>query len=31
MSAEPFVWHELVTSDQEKSGWFFKKLLGWET
>jgi len=25
----PFIWHELVTSDQKKSGTFFGKLLGW--
>lgn len=25
----PFVWHELVTPDQEKSGDFFCNLLGW--
>lgn len=28
--SSPFVWHELVTSDQKKSGAFFCKLLGWE-
>ena len=26
----PFIWHELVTSDQEISGAFFSQLLGWE-
>ena len=26
----PFIWHELVTPDQETSGAFFSKLLGWE-
>ena len=25
----PFVWHELVTPDREKSGDFFCNLLGW--
>jgi len=25
----PFIWHELVTSDQNKSGIFFTELLGW--
>jgi len=25
----PFIWQELVTSDQEISGTFFSKLLGW--
>ena len=25
----PFIWQELVTSDQETSGSFFCKLLGW--
>lgn len=25
----PFIWHELVTSDQNKSGAFFTELLGW--
>lgn len=25
----PFIWQELVTSDQEASGAFFSKLLGW--
>ena len=25
----PFIWHELVTPDQNKSGAFFSKLLGW--
>ncbi len=25
----PFVWHELVTSDQKSSGAFFTRLLGW--
>jgi len=25
----PFVWHELVTPDQKKSGAFFSELLGW--
>ncbi|MCF7708430.1 MAG: VOC family protein [Verrucomicrobia bacterium] len=25
-----FVWHELVTSNQEKSGEFFCRLLGWQ-
>ena len=25
----PFIWHELVTSDQNKSGTFFTELLGW--
>lgn len=27
----PFIWHELVTSDQNKSGAFFTELLGWTT
>lgn len=27
----PFIWHELVTSDQKKSGEFFCELLGWKT
>jgi len=26
----PFIWHELVTPDQKKSGAFFSKLLGWD-
>ncbi len=26
----PFIWQELVTSDQETSGTFFSKLFGWE-
>ena len=25
----PFIWHELVTTDQKKSGQFFSDLLGW--
>jgi len=25
----PFIWHELVTSDQRKSGAFYSELLGW--
>lgn len=25
----PFIWHELVTSDQTRSGAFFSQLLGW--
>ncbi len=25
----PFIWHELVTPDQERSGSFFSKLFGW--
>ena len=25
----PFIWHELVTPDQETSGTFFNKLFGW--
>ena len=25
----PFIWHELVTLDQKKSGAFFSELLGW--
>jgi predicted enzyme related to lactoylglutathione lyase len=25
----PFIWHELVTSDQENSGEFFSQLFGW--
>lgn len=25
----PFIWHELVTPDQKKSGDFFSELLGW--
>lgn len=25
----PFIWHELVTSDQQSSGTFFGQLLGW--
>ena len=27
----PFLWQELVTPDQQASGEFFGKLLGWET
>jgi len=27
----PFVWHELVTPDQKRSGTFFSELLGWST
>ena len=27
----PFIWHELVTSDQNKSGKFFTELFGWTT
>ena len=27
----PFIWHELVTADQQKSGRFFCELLGWQT
>lgn len=26
----PFIWQELVTPNQKKSGAFFSKLLGWE-
>jgi len=26
----PFIWQELVTSDQEASGTFFSKLFGWK-
>ena len=26
----PFIWHELVTTDQQKSGAFFRELLGWQ-
>ncbi len=25
----PFIWHELVTTDQKKSGHFFSELFGW--
>lgn len=25
----PFIWHELVTPDQKRSGAFFSELLGW--
>ena len=25
----PFIWHELVTDDQQTSGEFFSRLLGW--
>lgn len=25
----PFIWHELVTPDQKKSGTFFTQLFGW--
>lgn len=25
----PFIWHELVTPDQKKSGAFFSQLFGW--
>ncbi len=25
----PFIWHELVTSDQKRSGAFFSQLFGW--
>lgn len=28
-SQNPFIWHELVTPDQNKSGKFFSELLGW--
>ena len=28
---DPFIWHELVTPDQKKSGEFFSKLFGWNT
>jgi len=28
-SQTPFIWQELVTKDQDKSGHFFSKLLGW--
>ena len=27
---KPFIWQELVTSDQEVCGTFFSKLFGWE-
>ena len=27
----PFIWHELVTSDQKRSGDFFCELLGWQS
>ena len=27
----PFIWHELVTTDQKKSGSFYCQLLGWES
>ncbi len=27
----PFIWQELVTSDQDLSGKFFSQLLGWRT
>ncbi len=27
----PFIWHELVTPDQTKSGAFFSELFGWQT
>lgn len=27
----PFIWHELVTTDQSRSGAFFRQLLGWKT
>ena len=27
----PFIWHELVTTDQKKSGSFFSELLGWSS
>jgi predicted enzyme related to lactoylglutathione lyase len=30
-SESPFIWHELVTSDQQKSGEFFCELLGWKS
>lgn len=26
----PFIWHELVTPDQKKSGVFFSELFGWD-
>jgi len=26
----PFIWHELVTSDQKSSGTFFSELFGWK-
>jgi predicted enzyme related to lactoylglutathione lyase len=29
--AGPFIWHELVTTDQPTSGAFFSQLLGWTT
>ena len=29
-SQSPFIWHELVTSDQKNSGEFFSQLFGWE-
>jgi len=25
----PFIWHELVTTDQKTSGYFFSELFGW--
>jgi len=25
----PFIWHELVTTDQKRSGHFFSELFGW--
>ena len=25
----PFIWHELVTPDQNRSGTFFSELFGW--
>jgi hypothetical protein len=28
-SRDPFIWHELVTPDQQASGAFFTALLGW--
>ncbi len=31
MSANPFIWHELVTPDQAASGAFFRHLFGWES
>ena len=27
----PFIWQELVTFDQKKSGKFFSELMGWDT
>ena len=30
MNHDPFIWHELVTTDQANSGTFFCELFGWK-